>query len=77
MPTILRVGPYRFHFYSREPNEPSHIHIERDDLECKFWLNPVALARNYGFPAKELNELARLVEVHKLEFIESWTKFHG
>lgn len=21
MPTILRIGPYRFHFYSREPNE--------------------------------------------------------
>ena len=34
MPTILRIGPYRFHFYSREDNEPAHIHIERDDLEC-------------------------------------------
>ena len=34
MPTILRIGPYRFHFYSREDNEPAHIHIERDDLEA-------------------------------------------
>lgn len=77
MPTILRIGPYRFHFYSREPNEPPHIHIERDDLEAKFWLEPVSLARNYGFSAKELNELARLVEVHRVELWERWTKFHG
>lgn len=77
MPTILRIGPYRFHFYSREPNEPAHIHIERDDLECKFWLDPVSLAKNYGFPAKELNELARLVEAHIDVLLKAWKNFHG
>ena len=77
MPTILRIGPYRFHFYSREDNEPPHIHIERDDLECKFWLEPVALARNFGFPGAELNKLAELVEINKVTLIESWNKVHG
>jgi len=77
MPTILRIGPYRFHFYSREDNEPAHIHIERDDLECKFWLEPVALARNFGFPGSELNRLAELVEINKVTIIESWNKVHG
>jgi hypothetical protein len=77
MPTILRIGPYRFHFYSREDNEPAHIHIERDDLECKFWLEPVALARNFGFPGAELNKLAELVEINKVTLIESWNKVHG
>ena len=77
MPTILRIGPYRFHFYSREDNEPAHIHIERDDLECKFWLEPVALARNFGFPGAELNRLAELVEINKVTLIESWNKVHG
>mgnify|MGYP001093662629 CR=1 FL=1 len=77
MPTILRIGPYRFHFYSREDNEPAHIHIERDDLECKFWLEPVALARNFGFPGSELNRLAELVEINKVTLIESWNKVHG
>jgi len=51
MPTVLRSGPYRFYFYSHEPNEPPHIHVERDDLSAKFWLDPVALARNFGFSA--------------------------
>lgn len=77
MPTILRIGPYRFHFYSREDNEPAHIHIERDDLECKFWLEPVALARNFGFLGAELNRLAELVEINKVTLIESWNKVHG
>ena len=77
MPTILRIGPYRFHFYSREDNEPPHIHIERDDLEAKFWLEPVVLARNFGFPGAELNRLAELVEINKVTLIESWNKVHG
>jgi len=77
MPTILRIGPYRFHFYSREPNEPPHVHVERDDLEAKFWLDPVSLAKNYGFSAQDLNELARMVKTNKDIFLKAWIKFHG
>ena len=38
------VGPYRIYFYSHEPNEPPHVHVDRDDQSAKFWLDPVALA---------------------------------
>ncbi|HBB93559.1 MAG TPA: hypothetical protein DC042_18005 [Bacteroidales bacterium] len=31
MPTVLRIGAYRFHFYSDEFNEPPHIHVETAD----------------------------------------------
>ena len=44
MPTILRIGSYRFFFYSNEFGEPAHIHIQRDNLLAKFWLKPIALA---------------------------------
>ena len=64
MPTVLRSGPYRFYFYSHEPNEPPHVHVDRDDLSAKFWLDPVALARNFGFGARELNTLQSLVEAN-------------
>jgi hypothetical protein len=37
---------FRFHFYSDEGNEPPHIHVATPDGECKFWLQPVRLARN-------------------------------
>ena len=46
MPTVLRIGSFRFHFYSDEGNEPPHIHVATPDGECKFWLDPVNLARN-------------------------------
>ncbi|MFW6114203.1 MAG: DUF4160 domain-containing protein [bacterium] len=36
MPTVLRIGPFRFHFYSDESKEPAHIHVRSPDGECKF-----------------------------------------
>ena len=44
MPTVGRVGPYRFFFYSDERGEPRHVHVQRDRSLAKFWLDPVALA---------------------------------
>ena len=49
MPTVLRSGPYRVYFYSHDLIEPPHVHVDRDDLTAKFWLNPVSLAYNLGF----------------------------
>jgi hypothetical protein len=75
MPTVLRVGPYRFFFYSRENNEPPHIHVERDDAYAKFWLDPIALASSRGFRAHELGELRTMVEQHRDLFLERWHEF--
>ncbi len=77
MPTVFRKGPDRFHFYSREPEEPPHIHVARDDLEAKFWLDPVLLAENFGFANHELSKIAGLVEENKQDFLSAWSKFHG
>ena len=44
MPTVLRIGGFRFHFYSHEPGEPPHIHIDSAGADCKIWLEPVAVA---------------------------------
>jgi hypothetical protein len=32
-----------FYFYGHKPNEPPHIHVDRDDLSAKFWIDPVRL----------------------------------
>src|SRR5262245_5343902 len=65
MPTVLRLGRYRFYFYSHEPNEPPHIHVDRDELSAKFWVDPVRLASNLGLRARELAELERIVQQHQ------------
>lgn len=61
MPTVLRIGSYRFHFYSDEGKEPPHIHVATTDGECKFWLDPVRLARNKGLSPITLRNIEKLV----------------
>jgi hypothetical protein len=77
MPTVRRSGPYRFYFYSHEPNEPPHIHVDREEMSAKFWLDPVQLARNFGFRAHELRTIQSLVTEHEAEFLEEWNEFFG
>lgn len=66
------VGPYRMYFFSHEPNEPPHIHVDRDDQSAKFWLDPVALARNLGFGPAELRRIHRLVVENRNLVLEEW-----
>lgn len=77
MPTVLREGPYRFYFYSHEPNEPAHVHVDRDADSSKFWLNPVSLARNLGFRASDLREIERIIQEHQAELLEAWNGYFG
>ena len=75
MPTVLKTGPYRLFFYSHEPNEPPHVHIDRDEQTCKFWLDPVALARNLGFTARELRDIENLIINNQQELLEAWNEY--
>lgn len=77
MPTVLNTGPYRFYFYSHEPNEPPHVHVDRDALSAKFWLNPVALARNRGFSARELRKIEDLTRQNRAGLLEAWNGHFG
>jgi hypothetical protein len=76
MPTVLRIGPFRFHFYSDEGNEPPHIHVATPDGECKFWLEPVRVARNKGVSPQNLRRIEKLV-FQNLNFLtEKYNEFH-
>jgi hypothetical protein len=75
MPTILRIGPFRFFFYSNENQEPAHIHIQRERMLAKFWLNPVALASSTRFSSQELRKLEQLVIDNRNVFLEAWNEY--
>jgi len=77
MPTFLRSGPYRIYFYSQEPNEPPHVHVDSDKASCKVWLVPVALSSGLGFSARELREIERLVSLNRAILLKAWEEFHG
>ena len=75
MPTVKGIpGPYRFFFYSFDCNEPMHVHVQRERMICKFWIHPVALARNQGFSAKELNTIREIITRSRERIMEAW---HG
>ena len=75
MPTVERWRGYRFYFYSHEPNEPPHVHIDRGGATAKFWLEPVALARTVGYKPQELTALSALVRQNRETFLEAWHAF--
>jgi hypothetical protein len=75
MPTVLRSRPFRFFFYAVDSGSPPHIHVERDDSECKFWLDPIRLERNHGVGRGEIKRIRALVDQHKKELLESWHEF--
>lgn len=76
MPTVLRIGPYRFHFYSDEGQEPSHIHVSASDGECKFWLEPIRLARNWGMAPHEIRKVEKLVFEHQTLLKAKYNEYH-
>jgi hypothetical protein len=72
MPTVLKSGPHRFFFFSREDNEPPHIHVETAENAAKFWLSPVRIEWAVGYTSKELRHIRELVEENEALFMEKW-----
>ena len=75
MPHVARHGPYRFLFFSNNGREPPHVHVKRDRSEARFWLVPVALARNRRFNQHELRRIEAIVRARRLRFLEVWNAF--
>jgi len=78
MPRIKGIaGPYRFFFTSFDCNEPPHVHVERDKGACKFWLEPIELARSHGLSAQELNVIRRTIMNHRIAILGAWHEHCG
>jgi hypothetical protein len=78
MPTVKNIsGPYRFFFYSFDCNEPVHVHVQRENKMCKYWLKPLALAGNDGFSARELNQIRGEVASKRKKLLEAWHEHCG
>jgi len=77
MPTVMRKGAFRFHFYSDEGNEPAHIHVATGDGEAKFWLEPVRLAGSIRLAPTQIRDIERLVFEYQALLLEAYHEFHG
>ena len=80
MPTILLVMGWRFFFYSNEKNEPIHIHCQKAEKECKYWLDvdkfDIEEAYSYNMNNKDKRDVKKIIFEY-FEYIEKqWNKFH-
>jgi len=51
--------------------------VDREDVSAKFWLDPVALAYNLGYPPRELRKLETITTKHQRELLEAWNEYFG
>ncbi len=77
MPTVLRIGACRFYFYSHEPNEPPHIHVDRGEATIKVWLQSLEVAKSRGFRAHEIGGIVAMVEANRALLLEAWHEYFG
>jgi hypothetical protein len=71
-PTILKIGPHRFFFNSREEIR-RHIHVSCPAGVAKFWLEPiVSLASYYRLSSRELRQIENMVREHEDDFKSAW-----
>jgi hypothetical protein len=75
MPTVLRVGPYRFFFYSNEGHEPPHVHVEATGGVEKLWLDPVRVERQGRFGDQEMRDVVDIVKANEQKLLEAWHDF--
>jgi hypothetical protein len=54
-----------------------HVHVQRERMVCKFWIQPVALARNQGFGSKELNIIREIILKNRDRIMEAWYEHCG
>ena len=73
MPSVKDIpGPYRVFFYSFDCYEAMHVHVQRERMTCKFWLERVELTRNHGFTPRELNQVRQMIQSHLARIMEAW-----
>ena len=79
MPTILFISGWRIFFYSNEGNEPLHVHVQKGDSECKFWLNVETFeleeAFSYNLTPQAKREVRKILFNHFEYIIEQWNLF--
>ena len=76
-PTVVRDGPFRLFFFSRE--EPRiNVHVAHPDGEAKFWLTPaVHIATSTGLTARQLADAQAVVNSHLKEIQDAWSHHFG
>jgi hypothetical protein len=75
---IQDIDGFRFFFFSKENNEPPHIHVEKGGGSAKWWLTPEPImVYSVGFKSNEERRIKALINKHQHELLQAWQRHFG
>jgi fructose-1,6-bisphosphatase len=79
LPTILFLFGWRFFFYSNEKNEPVHIHCQKAEKDCKYWLEAdnfdIITAYEYNISAADRRLLRKIIFENFEYILTEWKNY--
>lgn len=79
MPTVLFILGWRLFFYSNESNEPIHIHAQKGDMECKYWILieefEIKEVFCYNMSPASKKEIRKIIFQHFDLIADAWNKY--
>jgi Ni,Fe-hydrogenase maturation factor len=79
MPTILLIAGWRIFFYSNEGSELIHIHAEKSDMECKYWLKveeyEIEEEYSYNLTPAAKREIRKIIFEHFDYIVLEWNSY--
>ena len=76
MPTVLFILGWRLHFYANENREPIHIHAEKGDMECKYWILSEELdireEFTYNMSPRDKREIRKIIFTNFDIIVDTW-----
>ncbi len=79
MPTVLFILGWRLYFYSNESLEPIHIHAEKGDMECKFWILTEEIeikeAFAYNMAVSDKKQIKKIIYQHFDLIVDAWNSY--
>ena len=81
MPTVLLIDGWRFFFYADEGTEPIHVHVQKAEKDCKYWLSPDSFDIReqfaYNMNQRDKRHVRRLIFEHFDQLVAAWNEFQA
>jgi Domain of unknown function (DUF4160) len=79
MPTIIYLFGWRLFFFANEGNEPIHIHGEKGEKLCKYWLDventDIKEAYIKNMNSKDIREVKKIIFEYFDLIVSEWTEW--
>jgi len=79
-PTVVFQNGWHFIIYPNEGREPMHVHGEKGDSECKYWIRPdifeIEESWSYRMTPALRREARQIIFENFEEIVEAWQKLH-